>query len=215
MLQVEFERDLAGPSSIAGAAHGKNRLEDPALPSDEIALLLERVTRGDSDAVSALLEHLYGELHRLAAREMRKERAEHTLQPTALLHEAYLKLIGTRENVHFENRAHFMALAARAMRSILVDHARRKKAVRRTAPGERVSEEGLVAEFEERAIDLLALDAALEKLQANDPRMVRIVELRFFGGLSIEETAQAVGTSTRTVERELMTARAWLRKEIG
>jgi RNA polymerase sigma factor (TIGR02999 family) len=156
---------------------------------------------------------VYEELRRLAGHYLRLERPGHTLQPTALLHEAFLRLVGQREVV-WQNRAHFFGIAAQMMRRILVDHARRKMAAKRDASAYRVELALPEGEAEDREPELLALDEALTQLEELDPRQARIVELRFFGGLTVEETAEVTGVSTRTVKREWRTARAWLRSEL-
>jgi RNA polymerase sigma factor (TIGR02999 family) len=143
---------------------------------------------------------------------MRRERSDHTLQPTALVHEAYLRLIDQR-GVDWHNRAHFFGIAARMMRRILVDRARRRQAAKRDGAAYRISGSGDLVEAE-RDPDLLALNRALDGLEALDPRQARIIELRFFGGLTVEETAEVVGISTATVKREWQTARAWLAREL-
>jgi RNA polymerase sigma factor (TIGR02999 family) len=161
-----------------------------------------------------LLPRLYRELHRLAARLMAEERDGHTLQPTALLHEAWAKLAGSEPDRRVNDDAHLMRLAARAMRQVLVDHARARAAAKR---GRRVEveflEEWLVG-LDRRSIDVLALHEALERLAALDEDLARVVELRFFGGLSIAETARAMELSDSSVERSWRTARAWLQREL-
>lgn len=169
------------------------------------------------EGLDELLPALYNELRRLAARSLRAERAGHTLEPTALVNEAYLRL-STQSRVHWRDRAHILGAAATAMRRILVDHARARDAEKRGAGAERVElEEGLTGASLEapQSADLLALDAALEQLAEVDPRMVRVVELRYFAGLSIEETADALGISIATVKREWTMARAWLHRELS
>ena len=157
---------------------------------------------------------VYEELRRLAASQLRAERRNHTLQPTALVHEAYMRLIGQR-SVSWANRAHFFGIASRMMRRILVDHARRRGRNKRS-PGtvylDLGNSETVVAD---RTPELLALDDALTQLEKLDPQQARVVELRFFAGLSVEETAEIAGISTATVKREWKTARAFLRHEIG
>ena len=178
----------------------------------EVTALLKAWSGGERGALERLLPLVYGELRRLAASYMRQERPDHTLQPTALVHEAYLRLVD--QNVSWQNRAHFFGIAAKMMRRILVDHARRRQAAKRNAPIYRLSPpEGLAGP--DRDPELLGLDQALGDLEALDPRQARIVELRFFGGLGVEETAVVVGVSSATVKREWRTARAWLRREIG
>jgi RNA polymerase sigma-70 factor, ECF subfamily len=183
------------------------------LPQQDVTGLLRQWTEGDQDALQKLMPIVYEELRRLAGHYLRLERPDHTLQPTALVHEAFLRLVGQREVV-WQNRAHFFGIAAQMMRRILVDHARRRKAAKRDAPAFRVELEQPGAEAADREPELLALDEALTQLEAMDPRQGRIVELRFFGGLTVEETAEVAGISTATVKREWRTARAWLRREL-
>lgn len=174
--------------------------------------------RGDSGAADRLLELVYPELHRIAERQMRRERGGHTLQPTALVHEAYLKLVD-QSRVDWRNRAHFLGVAAQAMRRLLVDHARGRDRDKRGGGATMVEldsaagEAGLAAPG--RSVDLLALDQALERLAALDAAQARLVELRFFGGLSIEEAAHALGISTATAGRDFRSARAFLARELG
>jgi RNA polymerase sigma factor (TIGR02999 family) len=163
--------------------------------------------------VDALLPIVYEELRRRAAAYLRRERAGQTLQPTALVHEAYLRLMKDRPD-RWQNRAHFCAIAAHSMRQILIERARARHALKRGGAPPRVTlDEGLVA-GEMRSIDLLALDEALGRLEQLDPEQARLVELRFFGGLTIEETAEAMGTSPATVKRHWTVARAWLAREL-
>ena len=169
----------------------------------------------ENDPASALFARVYDELRRLAAAALRTERSDHTLQPTALVHEAYLRLADLPEGA-WKDRAHFMALAARAMRRVLVDHARSRNALKRgarvTAPLERLK---IPSADPSTEVDVVRLDTALNGLEALDPRQSRIVELRFFGGLSVVETAAIVGASPRTVKRDWQLARAWLRREMA
>ena len=182
------------------------------LPERDITALLKDWSGGDRDALERLMPIVYGELKRLASSYLRSERPDHTLQPTALVHEAYLRLEGQR-SVVWSNRAHFFGIAARIMRRILVDHARRRGAAKRDVATLRVT---LVDDAAaDRAPELIALDTALTSLEDLDPQQARVVELRYFGGLTVEETAEAAGISTATVKREWRTARAWLRREIG
>ncbi len=173
--------------------------------------LLARLAGGDARAANELLPIVYGELRALAGSYLRQPAGAHTLQPTALVHEAYLKLVGPAPPARFESRAHFLAVAARAMRSVLVDHARRKRGGRAAS----VAVEDVAALFEERAPDLLALDAALERLAQHNAELASLVELRFFGGLSIEETADVLAISRPTLMRRWRAARLWLRREIA
>jgi RNA polymerase sigma factor (TIGR02999 family) len=171
--------------------------------------LLARWSEGDVAAREALVSLVYDELRRIARRCLAGQRSDHTLQPTALVHEAYLRLV-RRDSVPWQNRAHFFAMAAQVMRQILVDHARRHTAAKRG--GGTVTllfEDGPAAE-RSSVVDLIALDDAMQRLAALDPRQCQIVELRFFGGLSIEETAEVVDISPATTKREWATARIWL-----
>ena len=180
----------------------------------EATQLLQRASQGDRAAAEALLPVLYEELHGVAERAMRGERDDHTLQPTALVHEAYMRVMGGAETPDWEDRGHFVRLAARAMRNVLVDHARARKAVRRGEGQKPAPLDGLLAYFEERELDVVELHETLEKLYTTDEALGRIVELRFFAGLTIEETAKALGVSTPTIERHWRVARMWLRREL-
>lgn len=180
----------------------------------EITVLLRRAKTGDKEAESMLMGELYGELRRLAGSYLRANRPNHTLQPTALVNEAYIKLMGGQQ-VSWQDRTHFFAVAARAMRQILIDHARRLMAEKRGGDVEVVSlEKGMPFE-RARSVELLAVNQALDRLAEKDPRVHQVVELRFFGGLSVEETAEAMGISPRTVRREWSLGRAWLLGELG
>ena len=156
---------------------------------------------------------VYGELRQIAAGVLRRERLDHTLQPTALVHEAYLRLIDQR-NVNWQNTAHFFAIAAQAMRRIIVDHARRHNAVKRGGDNLKVELEEAQSQPGPLDVDVLKLDDALTALATFDPQQSRIVELRFFGGLSIEETAEVIGISPATVKRDWSMAKAWLHREM-
>jgi RNA polymerase sigma factor (TIGR02999 family) len=178
-----------------------------------ITQLLEQAAAGDCAAGAKILEALYTELHRLVAQAMRHERVNHTLQPTALVNEAYVRLLGNGA-VTWECRAHFLNTAARVMRRILIDHARKATAQKRPGAGQRVEMED---RFHLDAGDpdlVLTIDEALTRLEALDPRQARIVQLRYFGGLSVEETAQVIGVSSKTIKREWAMARAWLESEL-
>lgn len=183
--------------------------------SSEVTILLNRINEGDGKAPEELLPLVYGELRKLAHSYLQNERSDHTLQATALVHEAYIRLVDW-ENVSWHNRAHFFAVAAQIMRKILVDHAREKRAQKRDF-GQKLSLDEAVSlpNQKSREIDLIALDEALEKLNEFDKTQSKIVELRFFGGLTIEETAHALDISPATVKREWMVARTWLFREIG
>ena len=174
--------------------------------------LVREVGRGDREAMNRLMPLVYEELHRLARGYFRRERGEHTLQATALVHEAYFRLMD--QEAPLESRGHFLAVAATQMRRVLVDYARRHKRARRGGGAERVMLEDSVAVCGPRPLDLMALDTALEKLAALDARQAQLVELRFFGGLSVEETAEVMRISTPTVKRSWSSARAFLRHEM-
>lgn len=182
-------------------------------PADVTQLLLAW-SSGNREALDQLLPLVYHELRKIAERYLKRERSGHTLQTTALVHEAYLKLIDQRQ-VQWQNRAHFFGIAAQAMRRILVDHARSRQTGKRGSGGVRITLDENLAVSDERAADLLALDDALNALAELDPQKSRIVELRYFGGLSIEETAEVLGIGTATVIRQWRLARAWLYGEIN
>ncbi len=156
---------------------------------------------------------LYNELHRLAMHYMRNERPGHTLQATALVNEAYLKLIDQRE-ANWESRSHFIAVAAQVMRNVLIDHARGRQRVKRGGLQQKVPLEDVVLISEEQSDDLIALDTAMRRLSEIDERQSRIVELRYFGGLTVEQTAEVLGISPKTVKRDWAVARAWLHREL-
>lgn len=176
--------------------------------NSEVTELLRAVNAGRSDAYETLMSRIYQELRRLAASLMRSERSGHTLQPTALVNEAFLRLVGT--DSRWENRAHFFSAAARSMRRILVEHARRKSAQKRGGEAHQTTFADLNVASEDPRLDLLALDEALTSLAGEDARLVEVVELRFFAGCSVEETAEILKVSTPTVKRDWAYARAWL-----
>ena len=180
----------------------------------EITRLLNELRQGDRSAEQKLIPLVYEELLRRARQRMRHESPGHTLQPTALVHEAYLKLVEQRE-ISWQCRAHFYAVASELMRRILVDHARRKRAGRRPPPEQRVSLDPNLEYSPGDLVDVIAVDQALKRLAQQDPRQARIVELRIFGGLSVEETAEAMGHSTRQVKRDWSFAKAWLHGELS
>jgi RNA polymerase sigma factor (TIGR02999 family) len=182
--------------------------------STRVTRLLQRSRDGDGDALEEILPLLYRELRRIAAEQLSRERGGHTLQATALVHEAWLQLVAQRSQ-SWENRRHFLSLAAMTMRRVLVHHAERRAAAKRGGGLERVTLSSAGEAVEAELPDLLDLEQALERLGAVDERAVRIVELRFFAGLTCEEAGEVLGLSTRTVEREWRVARAWLRRELG
>jgi len=181
---------------------------------EDITHLLQALSTGDREAIHALLPIVYGELRRRAGNLMQSEREDHTLQPTALVHEAFLHLVeGGR--VDWRSRAHFFAVAARAMRRILVDHARARRAAKRGAGRTRISLHQELLLSATRDADVLAVDEALGKLAKLDPRHAEIVSLRFFGGLTVEEVAAVLGTPKRTLEAEWSLIKAWIRRELA
>ena len=175
--------------------------------------LLLNWRQGDQDAREQLIPLVYGELRRVARRYLRQERPDHTLQSGALVHEVYLRLLG-RKTPQWESRAHFFAVAAQLMRHILVDHARSRNAAKRGAGVPRLALDEQMSPPQSRNLDLLALDDALNRLSELDPQQGKLIEVRFFGGLSIEETAVVLNISPATVKREWTTARAWLQREM-
>jgi RNA polymerase sigma factor (TIGR02999 family) len=178
-----------------------------------VTALLLAWGRGEEGAEERLFELVYHELRRRAAAQLRRERGSHTLQPTALVHEAFMRLVD-HGSIPWQGRAHFFAVASRTMRRVLVDHARRRLARRRGGGATRITLDDAGAVSQPRDVDLLALDGALERLAALDPRQSQIVELRYFGGLSVDETAQVLRVSSPTVKRGWTTARAWLFREL-
>lgn len=183
--------------------------------SSGVTQLLVDWQNGSAEALDRLMPLVYGELRAVASHYLSAERSGHTLQSTALVHETYLRMIG-QQRVPWQNRAHFLAIAAQMMRRILVDHARRAHRLKRGGALPSLSlDEAADASTPPREIDLLALDEALDRLALIDAQQSRLVELRFFGGLTIEEAAVALGTSSGTVKREWSTARAWLFREMS
>jgi RNA polymerase sigma factor (TIGR02999 family) len=179
-----------------------------------VTALLEDLARGDDGALDRLFPVVYQELRRVAHGQLRHERVGHTLNTTALVHEAYVKLVRHPPDVQWKSRIHFSAVAARAMRQILVNHAKARSRAKRGGDAPQVSLDEAVIMPEERADELVALDEALHRLEAMNERQSRVVECRYFGGLTIEETAQALAVSVATVKRDWITARAWLYREV-
>ena len=181
--------------------------------SDNITQLLIDLSNGDRAAVDLLLPVIYDELRKLAANYLRRERPDHTLQPTALVHEAYLRLVD-QTRVNWQNRAHFFGVAAQIMRRLLVDHARKVNAEKRGHDFQKLSLDENIDRAVERSSDLIALDEALKSLAEFDEQKARLVELRYFGGLSIEETADVLGVTPTTIKRHWRFAKAWLYEEM-
>lgn len=194
----------SGPVATVGS-------DSSSSSSNSVTQLLALWGRGDAVARDALIPLVYDELHRLAKHFLSRQRPGHTLQSTALVHEAYLRLVGPSP-VHFADRAHFFAVAARVMRHILVDHARARGAARRGGNNLTMVLDEAVAAPAEREVNVVALDDALNRLAALDARQATIVEMRFFGGLSIEETAAALELSASTVKRDWIVAKTWIRQ---
>lgn len=179
----------------------------------DITELLQQARRGEQQAEDLLLERIYSELHLLAVRFLSNERPDHTLQASALVNEAYLKLFG-KKSTEWENRAHFYVSAARTMRRILVEYARADSAAKRPSRRQRTDLSDVLACVKQRSAEFIALDQALEQLAACDERQAQIVELRFYCGLTVEETAATLGISEKTVKRDWSSARAWLQTQV-
>jgi RNA polymerase sigma factor (TIGR02999 family) len=185
-------------------------------PGPELTRLLHDWSSGESQALPRLIEIVYPELHRIAARYLSRERQGHTLQPTALVNEAYLRLAQQAPGKEWTDRTHFFAVSARIVRAVLVDHARARRADKRGAGAQPVElTEEIAAEAPAPVVDLLDLDAALTALEQLDPQQSRIVELRHFAGLSVEETAGVLGISESTVKRDWVAAKTWIRRHMG
>jgi len=180
----------------------------------DVTQLLARWTKGDRAALDSLVPVVYGELRRMAARYLSRERPQHTLQPTALVHEAFVKLVDQRD-VRWQNRAHFFGVAAQLMRRILVDHARERAAQKRGGGLTPIALDDALGATASNQVDVIAVDDALQRLASIDPDQVRLVELRFFAGLTIEETAEVLGWSAGSVKREWTVAKAWLQRELS
>ena len=181
----------------------------------EITRILEAIDEGDAHAAEELLPLVYDELRRLAAQKLSHEKPGQTLQATALVHEMYLRLLGSDISTNYKTRAHFFGAAAEAMRRILIERARQRASLKRGGDMQRIEYDEAQAGSEPRAEDLLSLDAALDGLEAKDPTMANIVKLRYFAGLTVPETADALELSARSVNRHWTAARAWLHREMG
>lgn len=184
----------------------------PESEIQEVTRLLQSLNAGNRDAVDALVPLVYAELRKLAAHYLKSERGEHTLQPTALVHEAFLRLV--EQETAWQNRTHFFAMAANLMRRILVDYARGHQAEKRGGAAEKISLEDAFVFVKEKHAEMIALDEALEELAKIDPRRSRVVELKFFGGLKHEELAEVLGVHVNTVLRDWNLARAWLKTQM-
>ena len=184
----------------------------PEATPESVTQLLAKSSQGDQEALGALMPLVYEELHRLARNYMRRERPGHTLQTTGLVHEAYLRLMG--QDANWSNRSHFLGIAAKMMRRILVDHAKSQHRAKRGGGAVKVTLDGPAVIAKDADKELVALEEALSRLETVDERRARIVELRFFGGLSNEEASKVLGISTATVQRQWAGARAWLYREL-
>jgi len=200
---------LTQSTTLIGTRQTKRPMTDP----HRVTQLLQRWSGGDSRALDELTPLVYSEVRKLARSYLRRERPNHTLQPTALVNEAYIRLVDQRQ-VQWQSRAHFFGIAAQMMRRVLVDHARMRQAAKRGSGENDVVLDEALGVSADRSLDLVRLDDALEALAALDARQARIVELRFFGELNIEETAEVVQISPATVKREWAVARTWLRREL-
>lgn len=210
LTSVALSSTFLPKSQVLGRTNGVNVPEPLSQP---VSALLVKWRAGDQEALQALIPLVYQELRRIAQYHLKQERPDHTLQSTALVHEAYLRLV-KQAPAEVENRAHFLAVASRLMRQILVDHARGHRAAKRGG-GLKLELQDAMAEQKAQNVDLIALDNALNELASLDPQQSQIVEMRFFGGLSIEDTAAVIGVSRTTVKREWATARAWLLREMS
>jgi RNA polymerase sigma factor (TIGR02999 family) len=188
-------------------------MSDPPA-THEVTQLLHQISGGDPEAVERLVPLIYAELRQIAERAMRRERSDHTLQPTALVHEAFLRLVG-KPDLSWESRSHFFNIAAQAMRRVLLMHARERRAEKRGGGLERVTLDDQLVGSGEQGIDLIGLDESLQRLATVFPRKARVVELRFFAGLSLEETGKVLEISLATVKREWDFARAWIRRDLA
>jgi RNA polymerase sigma-70 factor (ECF subfamily) len=182
------------------------------LPDKVVTQLLDELSRGNREAMAALMPLVYNELHKLARHHLGRERPDHTLQPTALVHEAYVRLVG-QDRIHWQGRVQFYGVASQLMRRILIDYARGRCAEKRGGPIRKLSLDDVIVSSEQ-AVELIALDDALSALAVVDPQQSRIVELRYFGGLTIEQTAKVLDISPATVKRDWNVAKAWLHREI-
>ena len=179
-----------------------------------VTRLLQRMNAGESEAREQLVGEVYEELHTMAVRYLARERVDHTLQPTALVSELYLKLFRDGAELKMKDREHLLTTAARAMRRLLIDHARQKKSLKRGGEAQREELDHIVNYYEDRGVEVLELDEALDRLGQMDPQLAQVVELRFFGGRTNGQVAEVLGTSERSVERAWATAKAWLKQRL-
>ena len=212
-VDLSRANSYALPDSRSGSQNLRSKLMGASSPHD-VTRLLQDWRNGDKEALEKLTPLVYDELRRLANRYLRAERKDHTLQGTALVHEAYMKMVGYTE-LEWQSRAHFFGVAARIMRQILIDHARKHQAGRRGGGKQDLPLEEAVVFSKERSESLVALDDALESLASFDPLKARIIELRYFGGLSIEEISEVEAVSVSTVRRHMRMGEAWLHREMN
>jgi len=205
-----LQRLLAGDVGVSRSLQRANTMSD----QHDVTAKLSELSAGRREAWDELMPIVYGELKRMAHRHLRGERPGHTLNTTAIVHEAYLKLVNI-DQLQWRDRAHFFAMASRAMRRILIDHARTRSREKRGGGWTKVTLDDAFKVAEERAEDLIALDDALTRLEQVNERQCRVVEYRFFGGMSIQETAEALGISAASVKRDWMVTRTWLNQELG
>jgi RNA polymerase sigma factor (TIGR02999 family) len=205
---------LIGPGQRAIAATFAGIVDIMETTGPRVTLLLQNLDLADCSQADELLDLVYGELRALASQHMRREQAAHTLQPTALVHEAYLRLVGGQK-IDWQSRAHFFGVAARSMRQVLVDHARKREAAKRGGGLNRVTLHSNVLADSDDGCDILDLHAALERLAAMDPQLSKLVEVRFFAGLTLDEAAVALGVSRRKVAKDWSVARLWLSRELN
>ena len=209
----------ARPRPDALGGRPRIRIEDARLPmtptESEATRLLQRLRAGHDDAGHALFALLYDELRTVAEGCMARERRDHTLQPTELVHEVWVRTMGDRDPASFEDRSHFVSSTARAMRHVLVDHARARAATKRGGGAHKLPLDAVLGSFDAADIDVLELHDAIDALEAMDPALARLGELRYFAGLTIRETADVQGVTTTSVERGWRVARMWLRKTLG
>jgi len=212
MLVIEVSWNAAGPHLYRAMTDAQRGSDSPPTDPRAITLLLEQCRGGDQGAFEQLIELVYSDLRRIAHRQLQRERSDHTLDTTALVHEAYLKLV-PRTDASWSDRAHFFAVASRVIRHVLIDYARRRRADKRHG-GVRIPLREDTAATPPRDVDLLVLEAALARLAHLDPRMEKIVECRFFGGMTVKETAEALDVSTSTVDRDWARARTYLYRDL-
>jgi RNA polymerase sigma factor (TIGR02999 family) len=189
-------------------------MDESMAPNEPVTVLLRDFANGDKSALDRLLPLFYNELRKIAGGVLRDERSGHTLQPTALVHELYARILASQDPPDYRSRAHFLCVAARAMRQILIDHARGRNAAKRGGPQAKISLDEAQDAAGEASPEIVAVDDALRELERRDPRKAQLIEMRFFGGLTAEDSAEVMDLPVHTVRRELRTAQAWLQREL-